>query len=179
MGDDFYTAYNFLSLVEGFDKGVHQNTGEDTVTYNGIYKKYWGDWEGWSYLDKGEIPPDYLTRHFYRENFWEHPKLQCDKLPSGINIMVFDFAVNAGVPQAAKTLQKVLGIKQDGWIGTNTLSLVGKRCNTHENTLELLTGLTRERIEFYFGLDNDNFENGWLNRTIKCDRVCYDKILPF
>lgn len=182
MGDDFYTAYDFLKEVEGFDLGVHQNVGESTVTYNGIYRKYWDSWEGWGYLDRGEIPPERLTRDFYRVNFWENKKLNCHLVPSGLNIILFDFAVNAGVTTSAKTLQKILGFpvdECDGWFGQSSVQEAIRQSKYVEDLKRLVRDFTRERIDYYYNLQNENFQKGWLNRSIDCDRIAYDRAQPF
>lgn len=55
----------------------------------------------------------------YRDQYWD--RISGDDLPSGIDFAVFDFAVNSGVSRAARTLQGVVGVKQDGQIGPATL----------------------------------------------------------
>ena len=48
--------------------------------------------------------------------------MQCDDLPNGIDLEVFDFGVKAGVRTSIKTLQAVVGVTTDGSIGPITLS---------------------------------------------------------
>jgi len=64
-----------------------------------------------------------LTRQqaieIYRRDFWQ--KIRADELPERIRLHVFDFAVNAGVTTAIKTLQGCIGINTDGIIGRNTI----------------------------------------------------------
>ena len=43
----------------------------------------------------------------YRTDYWQ--KLHCDELPSGLDLLVFDAAVNEGSVRAAQMLQAVLG----------------------------------------------------------------------
>jgi lysozyme family protein len=54
----------------------------------------------------------------YRRLYWR--EAGCDRLPPGLDLVVFDFAVHAGPARAAKVLQGVLGLKQDGVIGAVT-----------------------------------------------------------
>ena len=42
----------------------------------------------------------------YEKNYWARTK--CDQIPSGLDLCVFDFAVNAGPGRAAKFLQKMI-----------------------------------------------------------------------
>ena len=58
----------------------------------------------------------------YRKSYWGPSG--GDVLPAGLDYAAFDFGVNAGPQRAVKTLQKVLGRKQDGWIGEQTMAAV-------------------------------------------------------
>lgn len=55
----------------------------------------------------------------YKNLYWD--RISGDLLPSGVDFAVFDFAVNSGVSRAAKTLQAVVGVTQDGVIGPATI----------------------------------------------------------
>jgi len=56
----------------------------------------------------------------YRRFYWD--TVAGAELPDGIDYAVFDFAVNSGPGRAAKYLQAVLGVVQDGRIGPATLA---------------------------------------------------------
>lgn len=55
----------------------------------------------------------------YRQEYWD--RIRGDDLPDGVDFAVFDFAVNSGVTRAARTLQGVVGVTQDGLIGPATI----------------------------------------------------------
>lgn len=55
----------------------------------------------------------------YKYEYWD--AIRGDDLPSGVDFAVFDYAVNSGVSKAAKTLQAVVGVTQDGQIGPQTI----------------------------------------------------------
>ncbi|TIV64144.1 MAG: hypothetical protein E5V86_16405, partial [Mesorhizobium sp.] len=61
----------------------------------------------------------------YRRFYWD--ALAGALLPDGIDYAVFDFAVNSGPGRAAKYLQAVLGVVQDGRIGPATLAAAGAK----------------------------------------------------
>ncbi|TIU89696.1 MAG: hypothetical protein E5W03_03195, partial [Mesorhizobium sp.] len=61
----------------------------------------------------------------YRRFYWD--ALAGALLPDGIDYAVFDFAVNSGPGRAAKYLQAVLGVVQDGRIGPATLAAAGEK----------------------------------------------------
>lgn len=56
----------------------------------------------------------------YRRFYWD--AVSGAELPDGVDYAVFDFAVNSGPGRAAKYLQAVLGVAQDGRIGPATLA---------------------------------------------------------
>ena len=58
----------------------------------------------------------------YRKSYWAQSG--GDVLPKGLDYTVFDTGVNSGPNRAVKILQKVVGVKQDGWIGEATLAAV-------------------------------------------------------
>lgn len=64
-----------------------------------------------------------LTREaavgLYHVSYWL--PLRCDALPAGLDLLVFDCGVNQGVAQAARLLQRVLRIPEDGLIGPHTI----------------------------------------------------------
>jgi lysozyme family protein len=55
----------------------------------------------------------------YKNLYWD--RVSGDNLPDGVDFAVFDYAVNSGVSRAAKTLQAVVGVTQDGVIGPATI----------------------------------------------------------
>jgi lysozyme family protein len=69
---------------------------------------------------------DAEVAEIYEQKFWN--VVQCNKLPAGLDLCVFDASVNSGPGQAGKWLQRALGDKftaaQDGIIGSKTLQAV-------------------------------------------------------
>lgn len=55
----------------------------------------------------------------YRRFYWD--TVAGAELPDGVDYAVFDFAVNSGPSRAAKYLQSVVGVVQDGRIGPATV----------------------------------------------------------
>ncbi|TPM33744.1 hypothetical protein FJ955_03110 [Mesorhizobium sp. B2-2-2] len=58
----------------------------------------------------------------YRRFYWD--AVAGADLPGGVDYAIFDFAVNSGPGRAVKCLQAVVGAKQDGKIGPDTLAKV-------------------------------------------------------
>jgi lysozyme family protein len=65
-------------------------------------------------LTKAAVKP------IYKKRFWD--VLRCDDLPGGVDLAVYDFGVNSGTSRAARYLQSVVGVSQDGKIGPATIS---------------------------------------------------------
>lgn len=99
------------------------------------------------------------AKQIYFKNYWK--PIQGDQLPAGVNLSVFDFAVNAGVSRAAKTLQKIVNVQQDEIIGPVTLKAV----QTFDIE-DMIERLAAERVLFYRSLKTFSvFGKGWLRRT--------------
>jgi len=56
----------------------------------------------------------------YRRLYWAATR--CGELPAGLDLLVFDTAVNMGPLTAARLLQEALGVTADGVIGAETLA---------------------------------------------------------
>ena len=68
-------------------------------------------------LDKMEQLQVSDVAPIYKKNYWN--RVKGDQLPSGLDLCVFDFGVNAGTGQVsdvAKYLQKMIGATADGAI---------------------------------------------------------------
>lgn len=65
------------------------------------------------------------AQSIYKRDYWD--KIKGDQLPSGVDVVVFDAAVNSGVSRASKWLQEIVGVKQDGVIGPDTIKAVMAR----------------------------------------------------
>lgn len=95
----------------------------------------------------------------YKAQYWD--KVKGDQLPSGIDYSVFDFAVNSGSARAAKYLQAVLGVTQDGIIGPKTLSAANSA-----NATFVIERLCDDRLAFLKRLKTwPTFGKGWGRRV--------------
>lgn len=90
----------------------------------------------------------------YKNLYWD--RISGDLLPSGVDFAVFDFAVNSGVSRAAKTLQAVVGVTQDGVIGPATIQAT----KTY-----VAMSITNRRLAFMQSLSIwSTFGKGWSAR---------------
>jgi lysozyme family protein len=91
----------------------------------------------------------------YYSDFW----MPCgaDALPRGLDLWVFDFAVNSGVATAVKMLQAACGVAQDGDVGPNTIA-AAKALKEPEVYLVA-------RLNYYMSLKTwPTYKNGWTKR---------------
>ena len=104
------------------------------------------------------------AERIYWTDYWL--KCQCDRLPDGLDLMVMDFAVNAGVSRASKVLQNIVGVSADGIIGSKTLNAV----ESHTSNV----GAIRKTINEYYSLRQAHYESldtfsiygkGWSRRN--------------
>ena len=69
--------------------------------------------------------PVATAKDIYRRLYWT--PCGCDNLPLSIRFDVFDAAVNSGVVQAIKWLQRAIGATADGVVGPVTLRTVAEQ----------------------------------------------------
>jgi lysozyme family protein len=65
------------------------------------------------------LPRD-TAKAIYKAKYWT--PIHADELPDGLRFHVFDAAVNSGVSQAVKWLQRLAKVNDDGSIGPLTLA---------------------------------------------------------
>ncbi|TXH16415.1 MAG: hypothetical protein E6R03_05490 [Hyphomicrobiaceae bacterium] len=127
MTASFDAAFEFTVMnpqIEGGLKLSHIKGDKGGQTFAGISRVYWPAWEGWPLLDAGAPFDNPLVvaalRSFYFKNFWL--PINGENLPIRLATQVFDMAVNSGIDDAARCLQRVLGtVKVDGQIGIKTV----------------------------------------------------------
>ncbi len=100
------------------------------------------------------------------------------RLDFGVALVVFDFAVNAGVGRATRLLQRTVGVPEDGAFGPATL-----RALEAATPDAFVAGYSRGREGFYERLATRRpplrkFLRGWLNRVAIVEREALRPELP-
>jgi len=96
----------------------------------------------------------------YRKRYWD--AIKGDKLPAGVSYAVFDGAVNSGVAQSVKWLQRALGINADGVIGPATLLAIEQTSDYDA----LIDKICDRRLAFLQALKTwSTFGKGWRARV--------------
>lgn len=103
---------------------------------------------------------DHELQAIYKKQYWD--AVRGDDLPAGVDLAVYDFAVNSGVSRAAKYLQTVLRCNRiDGHIGEATLAMLEEA-----NRIDVVKQLCDLRLKFLQGLDTWGvFGKGWSKRV--------------
>mgnify|MGYP003117427846 CR=1 FL=1 len=130
------------------------------MTNKGITKKVYDAYMGKKTTEEEmKNMPDNHVAEIYKKKYWD--RVKADSLASGLDISVFDWAVNSGCGRAVKALQKCVGVKQDGGLGPITLDAVEE--HDPENLIEMIAD---EREKFYKRLKTfKHFGKGWLKRN--------------
>lgn len=158
MNHNFAKALNLVLKHEGGfvndsrDPGGATNKGITIATF-----RRYVDPKG-TVADLKRITPDQIAK-IYRKHYWDAVK--ADQLPDGVDYAVFDFAVNSGPGRAAKYLQGVVKVPQDGKIGPATLAAVNGR-----SAEDIIENLCDARMRFLRNLDTwPTFGKGWSRRV--------------
>lgn len=142
----------------GFVNNPHDPGG---ATNKGVTQLVYDDWRARLNLPKQSVKllTDAETEAIYRERYWN--AIQGDRLPDGVDYCMFDFAVNSGPTRAAKTLQQVVGVADDGQIGPATLAAVAA-----QEQHRLIADLCAARMAFLKRLPTFKFfGKGWNRRV--------------
>jgi lysozyme family protein len=112
------------------------------------------------------------VKPIYKANYAN--AIRFDDLPSGIDYLAFDFAVNSGPSRAAKYLQALVDVEQDGYIGPATIAAVNREYA--KSPAGLINEYADRREAFFRSIIKNNpsqkvFERGWLNRIAEARRL--------
>ncbi len=101
---------------------------------------------------------DYDVQQIYYRYYWL--PIQGDALPAGIDLALYDGAVNSGPVQSVKWLQRALGVNDDGHIGPVTIDAAFgcDQAAVIADMLEQRRDMLRALKIFW------KFGNGWLRR---------------
>lgn len=151
---DFDTAFHRLLGHEGGYVSAAQaarTNDRGGETKYGISKRAYPD------LDIASLSLD-DCKQIYKRDYWN--ALQMEHLPEGVRFDLFDMAVNSGVSQAVKTLQRAVGAGEDGKLGPVTIA-----CVRELSEAQVVARFNGARLLFMTNLrDFDHFGRGWARR---------------
>lgn len=149
----FDEAFHALLGHEGGYSSHPNDTGKETM---------WGITERVArangYTGHMRALPVDLAKRIYRASYWD--AVRADELPAVARYSVFDAAVNSGVSQSVKWLQRALGVSADGAIGPQTLA-AAKAADGQALKAKMLGA----RLQFMADLPTwPSFGRGWARR---------------
>jgi lysozyme family protein len=101
------------------------------------------------------------AKAIYKSDYWD--RSQCDSLPPVVAFQVFDTAVNSGIGQSIRFLQRAVGVADDGQVGPLTINAV-KRLDAET----IVARFNGQRLDFMTKLSTfDIFGRGWCRRIAK------------
>lgn len=139
------------------------------MTNLGVTKAVWEEWVGHPVDEKQmrSLTP-VAVAPLYRAKYWN--KIKGDDLPTGVDYVVFDAAVNSGAGRAAKWLQACVGVEVDGDIGPKTLAAVRAF-----DANQLIEDYAKRRLSFLMDLKHwDTFGKGWSRRVAEVQKTGLD-----
>jgi len=150
-----------LELVLKHEGGfVNHPKDPGGITNLGVTKRVWEEWIGHPATEKDmrELTPA-IVAPMYEMRYWRPS--YCEKLPRGLDLLVFSMAVNAGAGRSVKLLQDAIGVVADGIIGPRTMARINEA-----NVETLIDKFSEARTDYYKGLKLfPVFGVGWLRRT--------------
>lgn len=150
--------YDFcLKQVLKYEGGYSNHPADPGgATMKGVTQAVYDAWRAKNNLSQQSVRniSDGELQAIYRRDYWD--KVRGDDLPAGVDLAVFDFAVNSGVSRASKYLQAIVGVEQDGVIGPKTIQAT---------RAYVANAITSKRLSFMQGLGTWKvFGRGWSDR---------------
>jgi lysozyme family protein len=98
------------------------------------------------------------AKAIYKADYWG--RAQCDKLPPALAYLIFDAAVNSGIGQSIRFLQRAVGVADDGVMGPLTVAAIQRF-----DAESLCARFLGQRLDFMTRLSTwDVFGKGWGRR---------------
>ena len=167
MKDNFESALKAILHHEG--GYVNHPADPGGMTNLGVTKRVWEEWVGHEVDEKTmrNLTPE-IVGPMYKAKYWD--KIKGDDLPTGVDYVVFDAAVNSGPGRAAKWLQACVGVEPDGGIGPKTLAAVRAF-----DANQLIEDYAKRRLSFLIDLPTWNtFGKGWGRRVAEVQKTGLD-----
>ena len=112
----------------------------------------------YGYLGEMSNLPIGYAKRIYKMAYWD--AVFADEMPEIVRYALFDAAVNSGVGQAVRWLQRAVGVADDGRIGPVTLAAV-----KDQDGEKILRSMLGQRLSFMTSLKNwPTSGRGWARR---------------
>lgn len=159
MRDNFAASLTSVLQHEGgysndpLDRGGATNRGITQSVYDDWRRAHGQEPRSVRGIDINEVEA------IYKKRYWD--AVSGDQLPSGLDYCIFDFAVNSGPARAARFLQRILGVTEDGKIGPQTIA-AAKAADVGK----VIADVSAARVAFLQTLPTyQRFGRGWSARV--------------
>lgn len=151
-----------LKWEGGYVNNPHDRGGP---TNYGITHKVLAEWRGVASVTPNQVKN--MTKEeavdIFRHRYWG--KIDGDRLPPPIDLIVMDGAVNHGAPNMLRLLQEAVGVAATGQMNRETRNAVTARASSQDSLLDLAVKLAEARKARYVNHpDARHFIAGWRNR---------------
>jgi lysozyme family protein len=163
---DFDTCERTVLVFEGGE--VDNKNDPGGRTNEGVIQRVYDGWRRRNNLPLRSVYAMEAAERddIYRNQYWV--AVRGDELPAGIDLAVFDGAVNSGPAQATKWLQRALDVAADGHIGEATLRALDE-CTDIDG---LIVRICARRLAFMQSLRTwGTFGSGWAKRVAAVQRA--------
>lgn len=146
---------------EGWHRFSDDRYDPGGATWCGLTQRAYDGWrrargeapQGVAHASDGEI------RAIFHDEYWA--KVRGDDCQPGVDLLMYDIAINMGPVVATRFLQQALGVVADGWFGLETLDKL-QRVN---EPAALIKAICAKRFSFWHALSTWwRFGKGWMAR---------------
>jgi lysozyme family protein len=163
---NFDLCFAATETWEGWHKFSDSPGDPGGATWCGLTWRAYNAWR----KSKG-LPTQFVRRatddeikQIFHDEYWELAR--CDDCFDGLDLMLFDIAINTGPAAANKMVQRSLRVKADGWFGLETLAALEKITSMDERK-SLIKSVASQRMSFWHALRTWRlFSSGWSARGV-------------
>lgn len=166
MIGNFQKAYDRVRIYEGGNDDDPQDPGGRTS--RGIIQRVYDGYRRGKGLPTRDVwtASEAEVKEIYKTQYWD--LIRGDELPAGVDLFVYDGAVNSGPSQSTKWLQRALGVRADGDIGHATLAAL----KADKDNDRLIANMADQRMRFLQNLKHfKRFGNGWTKRVNSAEKI--------
>lgn len=164
MIPDFTIGFADTELYEGWHQFSNDPNDPGGATYSGVTQREYTAWR----LHIAGLPNAYVRamtdvecKSIYKTQYWD--AVRGDEVWAGMDILLYDIAVNSGSVRSIKFLQQALGITVDGQFGLQTLGAL----NSIQDRKALIQKICAARMSFWHSLTTWwRFGKGWSARGV-------------
>jgi uncharacterized protein (TIGR02594 family) len=150
-----------LPVIQKWEGGWSDHPEDNGgATMRGVTQRVYEEYKGRP-VTKDELRniTDAEVRDIFKAGYWDVAK--CDDFRPGVDLVVFDAAVNSGPSRSVKWLQMAIGASVDGVVGPET-----RWKASQIDPLDVISKAIDIRMAFLRSLDDwPHFGRGWTNRV--------------